>query len=179
MPQSNSDIAVMMRWWPGAEPWAEHHTEPPHVRVPRMAGVWGAGAPMVVASGVLGSVALIPHREGFLKMAEGASARKAVRSVRNWVNSVQRARSVGCVHTADADPDPVPIPAVGEHPALPGCACPHNHSSPSAHEARLAAHCGRGGVWRQSRVFGSRSPSRRRNFFRATSHEPFVGLKAA
>ena len=31
------------------------------LHVPRKAGVWGAGAPMVVASGVLGPVALIPH----------------------------------------------------------------------------------------------------------------------
>ena len=28
---------------------------------PRMAGVWGAGVPMVVEPGVLGSVALIPQ----------------------------------------------------------------------------------------------------------------------
>ena len=31
------------------------------MHVPRMAGVWGAGASMVAASGVLGSVALIPQ----------------------------------------------------------------------------------------------------------------------
>jgi hypothetical protein len=31
------------------------------LHVPRMAGVWGAGASMVAASGVLGPVALIPH----------------------------------------------------------------------------------------------------------------------
>ena len=32
------------------------------LHVPRMAGVWGAGVPMAVESGVLGSVALIPHK---------------------------------------------------------------------------------------------------------------------
>ena len=31
------------------------------LHVPRMAGVWGAGASMVAASGLLGPVALIPH----------------------------------------------------------------------------------------------------------------------
>ena len=49
------------------------------VAVPRMAGVWGAGAPMVVETGVLGPVALIPRGQSagvihFLKTLRGQSA---------------------------------------------------------------------------------------------------------
>ena len=37
----------------------------PHTFPGSMVGVWGAGAPMVVALGVLGSVALIPQAQFF------------------------------------------------------------------------------------------------------------------
>ena len=40
-----------------------------------MAGVWSAGASVVVESGVLGSVALIPHRSRALPQASGATPR--------------------------------------------------------------------------------------------------------
>ena len=54
--------------------------------------------------------------DAHLQMADGPGARKAGWAVRAWVNSVQKARSVGCVYEADADPDPaVPGAVIVSH----------------------------------------------------------------